>query len=574
MTIPHLADSPGLTDSTPENQKDAFKWLLGFVAPQRNRVLALLGLSLITSGLVLAQPYLTKQVIDVGLLGKDFDALLFYSLALLGLGLASTVLSGVSRYWHTSLSGKILFALRESVYAHLQRLSPAFYARNRTGDILSRLDGDVAELQRFALDGMFAAISGTLGLVGSVALLFWLNAKLALVALVMLPLEWAYLRYMRPKVEQRTRHVRERSADISSFLVETLPAMKFIQTVSAEDREKSRLFGLNRHYLKDLLNLQLTEFATQAVPTVLTTASRTFVFLLGGYWVIQGEMALGSLIAFSAYLGMAVGPVHTLLGLYVALRRVKVSIVRVRELTESKPDLEEQNDSAVVPTELRGEISFENISFSYPEAEHPVFQNAQTQLPAGSKIGIYGPSGIGKTTLVDLLLRHYDPDSGSIKVDGRDLRDYDLAAWRRQVAVVAQDIVLFHGTLADNIRYANPAANDAAVAGALEQAQLQDLVEQLPEGLNTVIGERGTRLSGGQRQRVALARTLLQDPAILILDEATSAVDQEQESRLMAVIDDLFANHTRLVISHRDSPISDADWLLTIVDGQLQISNG
>ncbi len=565
-------DNPPIFETASPKPRHGYYWLFGFITPHRKAVVALLGLSLVASCLVLAQPYLVKQVIDVGLVGKDFDQLLFYALALMGLGLVSTVLSGVSRYCHTALSGRILFALRETVYSHLQTLSPAFYARHRTGDILSRLDGDVAEIQRFALDGLFSAVSGVIGLIGSVGLLFWLNAQLALVALVMLPLEWAWLRFMRPRVEIGTRTMRERSADISSFLVETLPAMKFIQTVAAEDREGQRLQKLNQHYLKDLLGLQLIEFATQAVPTTLTTASRTLVFILGGYWVIQGQMALGSLIAFSTYLGMAIGPVHSLLGLYVALKRVKVSLERVRDLTESTADVCDSSDETPLAPPLRGEIRFKGLGFTYPDSDQPVFHRGDAVLPAGAKVGIYGPSGIGKTTLVDLLLRHFDPTHGSIAIDGHDLRDLNLANWRRQVAVVAQDIVLFRGTLGDNIRYANPSADDAAVAHAVEQAQLSNLVASLPDGLDTLISERGTRLSGGQKQRVALARALLQDPVILILDEATSAVDGEQEGKLMKAVDQLFGDRTRLVISHRSNPISNADWLLTIAQGELQLT--
>lgn len=556
------------------NQNPAFQWLWGFIKPHQKNVFSLLLLSLVASALVLTQPFLTKQVIDVGLLGKDFDALLFYALLLLGLGIFSTLLSGLSRYWHTKLSGEILFDLRETVYRHLQTLSPNFYAKNRTGDILSRLDGDVVEIQRFALDGLFSLISAVIGLVGALSFIIWLNAELALIAFLMLPLEWAWLRYMRPKVEQGAKKVREEAANISSFLVETLPAMKFIQTVCAEEKESKKLHGLNFSYLNVLLKLQITEFSTRAIPSILTTTSRTIVFLIGGYQVIQGNMALGSLIAFSTYLGMAVGPIHTLLGLYVAIKRVRVSLDRVCHLTQSEPDVELNHNANTLPDDLKGEITLSALSFTYPDTETSVFESAQATLPAGSKIGVYGPSGIGKSTLVDLLLRHFDPDNGVIAVDGHNICEANLGDWRRKIAVVSQDIILFRGTLADNIRYANSTASDEAVTKVVEQAQLSGLIAQLPDGLNTVIGERGARLSGGQKQRIALARALLQQPLILILDEATSAVDSEQEHKLMATIDSLFSGRTRLIISHRENPIKNADWLLTISDKKLLMSKG
>jgi ATP-binding cassette, subfamily B, bacterial len=569
-----VSSSPIDTDVDNHRGNQELGWLFSFVTPHSRSVAGFILVSLFASSLVLVQPWLTKEMIDSGLLAKDFSSLTKFAVLLLVIGLISTLVSGVTRYWHTSLSAKVLFALRESVYRHLQTLSPAFYARQRMGDILSRVDGDVAEIQRFALDGLFAAFSGVVGLIGSVGLLFWLNWRLALVALVLLPLEWAYLRLMRPRVERLVREMRERSADLSSFLVETLGSIKFIQTVAREEEEAGRLSDLNRGYLRNLLQLQITEFATQAVPSTLTSASRALVFLVGGYWVIQGQMALGALIAFSTYLGMAVGPVQTLLGLYMSIQRMRVSLTRVRELTDSQADIDRNAQREVNRNRWQGHIKIEGLYFSYPNSTHNVFNSACAEIPAGSKVGIYGASGIGKTTLVDLLLRHFDPQQGRILIDGYDLRDCDLSVWRRQLAVVAQDIVLLRGTLAENIRYANPEASDQEVIMAIEQAQLTELVKALPDGVDSRIGERGMNLSGGQRQRIALARALLQKPAILILDEATSAVDSETEGLVMAVIDNQFSDCTRLVISHRESPLDHADWLLTMEQGRFVMKRG
>jgi ATP-binding cassette subfamily B protein len=535
--------------------------------PHRSAIGALVLLSLGVSSLALAQPWLTKLLIDDGLLAKDFAAVLRWALALLAVALLASAASGFNRWCYTRLSGRVLFALRERVYAHLQRLSPAFYARNSGGDILARLDGDVAEIQRFALDSLFAGISGVFGLLGTLTLMLMLNPMLSLLALAVVPLEWQWLRAMRTRVRERAGEVRAHASDISSFLVETLPAMKHIQAAAATSREGERLGRLNAAYLAGLLRLQLTEFATAAVPSGLGAIARAGVFVAGGWEVVNGRMALGALIAFATYLGMAMGPVQTLLGVYMGFNRVRVSLDRVRHLTDARPDVE---DTGLLPPPDRPPlIRLECVRFSHGSSE-PVLRDVNLEIPPGSRVGLCGPSGSGKTTLADLLLRHFDPSSGRILLDGADLRQMALEPWRRRVALVSQDVVLFRGSILDNLRYANPAASEQEARIALERAQMQAFVAAQPEGIHTQIGERGARLSGGERQRLAIARALLQDPLLLILDEATSALDPATEKELLDALDGLFPGVTRLVVSHREKPLEKADILLELRDGELR----
>lgn len=554
--------------------ESSFRWLYGYVRPHGRQIAGLLLLSLAGTGIVLLQPWLTKMLIDDGLLAQDYRALVLIALSMIAVGIGGTLLSGVNRYLHTRLSGRILFALRTDLYRHLQTLSPGFFAQRRLGDLLARMDGDVAEIQRFAVDSLFSAISAVIGLAGSLILLITLSWQLSLLVALLIPFEILWLRWMRRKVENQTRAMRERASDISSFLVETLPATKFIQATGREGYEQQRLGSFSDRYLTQLLSLQVTEFFTRAVPSTLTSVTRACAFLIGGWWVIEGQWQLGSLIAFSTYLGMATGPVNSLLGLYVAIQRMSVSLNRVGELRREQPAVAEAATPQRLPQPVAGELLLDHIGFAYP-GHDAVFEQATAQIRAGEKVALQGPSGAGKTTLIDLLQRHYDPQAGRILLDGVDIRQLALADLRRHVAVVSQDIILFRGSLLDNLRYAAPEASLAEVQQAAADAQLGELLASLPQGLETQMGERGQRLSGGQRQRLAIARALLQQPAVMVLDEATSAVDEQTERQVISAIDRLFPHCTRILISHRPSTLSGADRRLLLMDGQLrEISGG
>lgn len=556
-----------LIDSdSPEALHAALNWLYSFVRPHRLAIIGLLGLSVCASLLVLVQPWLTKLLIDDGLLGRDFSMVVQIAVLMIFAGITGTALSGVNRYLHTRLSGRILFSLRDDLYRHLQTLSPSFYGERRIGDLMSRLDGDVAEIQRFAVDSLFSAVSSVVGLICAVAMLLTLSWKLSLLVLVLIPLDILWLRWMRRKVERDVRQLRERSADLSSFMVETLPVMKFIQSAGQQRRESGRLEMLGQGYMNQLLRLQITEFFTQAVPGTLTSLSRACAFLIGGYWVVQGTWQLGALIAFSTYLGMAVGPVQSLLGLYVAIQRMTVSLGRVMELRSEEATV--LTPITPQPMPASGDLRFDAVHFTHP-GRRSTLSGIDARIPYGLKVALSGGSGVGKSTLIDLLQRHHDPQSGRVFLGGIDLRDLDLFELRRRIAVVSQDIVLFRGSLADNLAYAVPGASREAVAEVARLAQLDSLIASLPEGLDSPLGERGQQLSGGQKQRIAIARALLQDPLILVLDEATSAVDEATEREVIAAIDQLFIGRTRILISHRPSTLADADLRFEMLDGVL-----
>lgn len=546
---------------------EGLRWLYGFLWPERGRIIVLVLLSAAATALALSQPWLTKLIIDDGLLAGDFRALLTWSSGLLILGVASTALSGYNRIKHTRLSGNILFALREDVYEHLQKLGPGFFSRERSGDLISRMNRDISEIQRFAVDTLFSAFSGVIGLVGTCTMMLLISWQLSLVLLLIVPLELIYLVKMRPLVEQRNRQLRERGADITAFFTEKVPAIKFIQSAGAEQRELGRLSALNGIFLGDLVSLQKTEFWTAAIPGLLLTAGRAGVFVLGGYWVIQGGMQVGSLIAFGAYLGMATGPVQSLLGLYMAWQRLRVSLERVSYLRR-QPLPAATGTGRTPPEDLDGELILDDLRFSYPEGPE-IFSGANMTIPAGTRVGILGDSGIGKSTLLDLLQLHLHPRGGRILVDGHDIAEFDPRLWRARIAVVPQDPVIFRDSLANNVRYSVPNASNEEIVEACSRAGLDSLVEKLPQGIDTIVSERGASLSGGERQRIALARALLQKPVVLLLDEPTSAVDPEAELVLVGQIEHLFAGTTQLIVSHRPSALANAELLLAVENGKL-----
>ena len=535
---------------------DTFTLLTGyrraarFLVPYHWRMLLVLLTGVAATSFGLAQPYISKLLIDEALLKRDFHALVTVSLMMLAVTVASFALNIFSSYQYVRVSALTLFDMRVALYRHLQSLSPRFWARAKLGDVVSRINNDISEVQRISADSLLSVLSNVVFLVGSSAIMISLNAKVFLLSMAVLPFSLWSLHYYQHRLAWRVKTVRERGADIGSFLLETLLGFRLMVTANAEKREVERFQARNQSFLDALLSMQLMAFLSGAVPGTLLTLCTAALFLYGGKLVIDGQLTTGSLVALMAYHARLLSPVQNLMSLYTNLVTGGVSLARVWELFDTPAEVVER-PLALPWNDARGEIECQSVSFRY--SGDPVFSDLSFRVPAGTICAIVGPSGAGKSTLADLLVRLYDPEHGIIRLDGRDLRELRLADVRRQVMLLDQAPYLFRATVRENIAYARPEATHDQIVAAARAASVHGHIESLPEGYETVIGERGQTFSAGERQRLALARAILADPKVLVLDEPTSALDDENERAIADTLSTALAGRTAVVITHRAS---------------------
>ncbi|HEY7474873.1 MAG TPA: ABC transporter ATP-binding protein [Vicinamibacterales bacterium] len=562
---------PGVQDRRPQPAGRSLRSLFNYILPYRRRLAVVLLVSLVSTGLSLWLPYLTKSLVDDALIGRNLGALQRVVLLFAAAGAAGFVLTLVSGLQYTRVSADILFDMRRELYEHLQRLSPRFYASTRLGDIVSRINNDIAEIQRIAAEAALAWVGNVLFLAGAVAILIWMDWRLFLAGLATLPAAaWALVQYRR-RVESRVQDVRERSADIGSFLIETLQGVRTVATSNAQAREVSRFTRLNDAFIAALMRLQRVHYLSGGLPTLLLGAGTAVVFVYGGWRVVQGTMTLGTLAAFMAYQARVVAPVQALMGLYGGLATARVSWMRVAALLETPPEVVERPDAPPLP-DVRGLVEFQDVTLTHGRGA-AVLDGVSFRADPGQIVAIVGASGSGKSTIADLLVRLLDPDAGSIRLDGHDLRTLRIADVRRHIQAVDQDPVLFHASIEENVRYSRPSASDAELARALEAAGIARFVATLPDGLRTIVGDRGLALSAGERQRLVLARAFLTSPAILVLDEPSAALDPAVEREVIAGYRQLMRGRTVILISHRLDVIRTADRAV-VLDGARVVEAG
>jgi ATP-binding cassette subfamily B protein len=538
------------------------KRALRYLTPYWRRLAVVLAISLVSTGLSLWLPYLTKALVDQALIGRDGAALSRIVVLFAGIGAIGFVLNVASGLLYTRVSAEVLFDMRRELYEHLQRLSPRFYAATRLGDIVSRINNDIGEIQRVAAETALAWVGNVLFLAGGIGILLWLDWRLFAVGLVTLPLSvWALSRYRR-LLETRVTDLRERSSAIGSFLIETLQANRTVVTSGAERREVGRFAQLNDAFIATLMGVQRVHYLAGGLPSLLFAAGTAAVFFYGGWRVVEGTMTLGTLAAFMAYQARVVAPVQALMGLYGAIATARVSWRRVAEILDTPAEVVERPDAQPLAA-VRGDVEFDRVSLSYGRGA-PVIDDISFRVARGETLAIVGASGSGKSTIADVLLRLLDPDAGTVRLDGHDLRTLRLADLRRHVQVVEQEPLLFHTSIDANVRYADPRASDADVARALEAAGIAPFIATLPDGLRTVVGDRGVALSAGERQRLALARALVANPSVLILDEPSAALDPASERQVIDGYRRAMKGRTTIVISHRLDVVRAADRVVMI----------
>jgi subfamily B ATP-binding cassette protein MsbA len=505
--------------------------------------------------------------------GRDFSYsslgwLVVVLCVIIGLYATFTILSYIRTYVMTWASSRILFDMRNQVFAHMQKLSMRFYDVQGTGQILSRVREDVSALRSLVTETSINIISDTVMLIFILVIMFKWHWKLTLLSLLVLPLMVGNYFFFIDRMRPIWRIWRHKWADISTALYETVAGAQVVKAFNREHYQERKLFHDMRQTLQWQIDIAKNRTAMSMLSVFFRRGGSAMVLCYGGYLVLQGEFTIGKMVAFYYFLDRLYSPLMQLININTTIQEAMVSAERVFGMLDSEPMVAEAPDAVELPP-IRGHVKFENVSFSY-EPENPVLHNINLDVKPDMMVAFVGPSGCGKSTIANLIARFYDVTDGAITIDEHDIREVKIKSLRNQLGIVLQDNFLFQGSIAENIRFGRLNATDEEVVNAAFAANAhQFIVEQLPEGYETEVGERGMRLSGGQKQRIAIARTILRNPRILILDEATSALDSESEEQIQSALDRLMKERTSFVIAHRLSTILKADMIVVLNDGRI-----
>jgi ABC-type multidrug transport system fused ATPase/permease subunit len=544
-----------------------FGTLARLAAPYKTRTILSVFALLAATATALAPPFLSKYAVDYGIRKQDLQALSWIVAIFLLAGLANWGMSYVQTYLTGWVGERILADLRNKLFGHLQRLSLGFFERNRAGVIISRLTNDVEALDQLVTDGVTSLVQNTLTLVGTAILLFVLDWRLALATLAVIPFMSIATVVFRMRSTRAYRAVRERLGLVTATLAEDIAGMRMVQAFTREEQNTENFRVVAERY-RDA-NMQTVLLSGWYFPFVdlLSSVALAVVLGYGGHLYFQGSVTLGTLFAFMLYVQNFFDPVQQLSQLYNTFLSATAALDKIMDVLDEEPQVLDGGGAIALP-QVQGRVRFEDVRFTYgtgPEVLHGL----NLDVPPGTTVALVGHTGAGKSTIAKLLARFYDPTAGRITIDGHDLRDVTQPSLRRQLGIVPQEGFLFAGTVTENIAFGRPDATPEEVVRAAQAVGAHDFIMRLEDGYETQLQERGSRLSLGQRQLVALARALLADPRILILDEATSSVDIGTERKIEQALRLLLAGRTAFIIAHRLSTIRDADLIVVLEYGQI-----
>ncbi len=558
------------TDSTtPTRFYDALlaRRLLTYLRPYRNVVGVSVVLLLILSGLRLVGPYLLKIAIDESIPANDTDQLRTLTFLFVFVLFLQFVVGFLQTYATNWTGQRIMHDLRLQIFGRIQKLDIAYFDKNSTGRILTRLTNDVDVLNELFTSGAVSVFGDIFSLLGIVAVMLWINWKLALVCFSVIPFLFLATLLFKRRVRGSYRRVRAAVARINGFLQEAITGMPIVQIFVQEKRKLNEFEERNREHRQANLDSIFYYAIFYPVVSLIGTLALALILWYGGLQVLNGVLTLGAVVAFVQYSERFYKPISDLSEKFNILQSAMASSERIFDLLDT-PTMVSAPAVPQLPSGAGGSIEFRNVSFRY-DADMPVLKKLSFQVGRGEKVAIVGATGAGKTTLISLLSRFYDVDQGHIEVDGIDLRLWDPALLRRRIAVVLQDVFIFSGSVAENIRLWDGQVSDQDMKEAARRVRASDFIESVPDGYATVLNERGQSISSGQRQLLSFARALARNPAILVLDEATSSVDPHTEHQIQIALGQLIEDRTALIIAHRLSTIQNCDRILVLHKGEL-----
>jgi len=539
-----------------------------FAFPQRNAVILIISLTIVASGTSAFEPLVLKVIFDSISGSPDYPALISALGILAGLALLRELANAAAKWltWRTRMG--LQYAMLEATVGKLFKMPLRLQRSEGVGAIMTRLDRGIQGLTQAVTLILFSVLPSVMFLLVATWIMLRLEWRLALLVMLFVPLPALIARLAAPEQTRRERTLLDRWVGIYSRFNEALSGIVTVRSFAMEDAERDRFLQnvatANRLVIRGVAR----DVRYSAVSNVLVAVARLAAIAGGAYLVLQGEITLGTIVAFLGYLAGLFGPVQGLSETYQGLRRASVSLDEIFSIINVEEQLGDWPD-AVEAGAVKGDVKFENVSFQYEPGARLLINGISFEVKSGATIGIVGPSGAGKTTLMALLMRFYDPQGGKILLDGRDLRTMKQSSVRKNIGVVLQDPLLFNDTIRGNIAYGKPGATDPEIEAAAKAANAHDFICRLPDGYSTIVGERGGFLSVGERQRITIARALIKDPPLLILDEATSSLDAESEALVQAAIQKLIKGRTTFIIAHRLFTVMDADHIMVLKDGQI-----